>query len=289
MKTRSDFFVPYIFLLPAISLLIIFSLIPAVTTIEQSLYAQSFRRGAPPEYVGLDNFQRIFDDPVFWKSVRVTLWFSLLVNPLQTILALGLALIASQRLRGIGSFRSIFLLPVAVSINVTVVVWGLMVDTNAGLINGTLNRLGLPQQAFLISPDQALNTIIMIISWKGVPYWALFFLAGLQGISVSVLEAAAIDGANRWQTLTRVIIPLLRPIILFVLVADTIVNFTLFIPIHLLTQGGPQLSTNLVMYETYRWGFIYGDLGSSSVMLTAMLVVILVVIGLQFMILRPAR
>lgn len=289
MKIRSDFFVPYMFLLPAISLLIIFSLIPAVTTIEQSLYAQAFRRGASPEYVGLDNFQRIFDDPVFWKSVRVTLWFSLLVNPLQTILALGLALIASQHLRGIGFFRSVFLLPVAVSINVTVVVWGLMVDTNAGLINGTLNRLGLPQQAFLISPDQALNTIIMIISWKGVPYWALFFLAGLQGISVSVLEAAAIDGANRRQTLTRVIIPLLRPIILFVLVADTIVNFTLFIPIHLLTQGGPQLSTNLVMYETYRRGFIYGDLGSSSVMLTAMLGVILVVIGLQFLILRPAR
>jgi multiple sugar transport system permease protein len=104
-----------------------------------------------------------------------------------------------------------------------------------------------------------------------------------------VLEAAAIDGANRRQTLTRVIIPLLRPIILFVLVADTIVNFTLFIPIHLLTQGGPQLSTNLVMYETYRRGFIYGDLGSSSVMLTAMLGVILVVIGLQFLILRPAR
>lgn len=289
MKIRSDFFVPYMFLLPAISLLIIFSLIPAVTTIEQSLYAQAFRRGASPEYVGLDNFQRIFDDPVFWKSVRVTLWFSLIVNPLQTILALGLALIASQHLRGIGFFRSVFLLPVAVSINVTVVVWGLMVDTNAGLINGTLNRLGLPQQAFLISPDQALNTIIMIISWKGVPYWALFFLAGLQGISTSVLEAAAIDGANRRQTLTRVIIPLLRPIILFVLVADTIVNFTLFIPIHLLTQGGPQLSTNLVMYETYRRGFIYGDLGSSSVMLTAMLGVILVVIGLQFLILRPAR
>jgi len=204
-------------------------------------------------------------------------------------LALGLALIANQRVRGIGFFRSVYLLPVAVSINVTVVVWGLMVDTNAGLINGTLNRLGLPQQAFLISPDQALNTIIMIISWKGVPFWALFFLAALQGIPTSVLEAAAIDGANRWQSLTRITIPLLRPVILFVLVSDTIVNFTLFIPVHLLTQGGPQLSTNLVMYEAYRRGFIYGDLGSSSVMLTVMLIVVLFVIGLQFILLRPTR
>ncbi len=289
MKTRSDFFVPYMFLLPAISLLIIFNFIPAIETVRESVYAASFRRGVPPVYVGLDNFRRIFDDPVFWKSVRVTLWFSLLVNPLQTILALGLALIANQRVRGIGFFRSVYLLPVAVSINVTVVVWGLMVDTNAGLINGTLNRLGLPQQAFLISPDQALNTIIMIISWKGVPFWALFFLAALQGIPTSVLEAAAIDGANRWQSLTRITIPLLRPVILFVLVSDTIVNFTLFIPVHLLTQGGPQLSTNLVMYEAYRRGFIYGDLGSSSVMLTVMLIVILFVIGLQFILLRPTR
>ncbi len=291
MKTRSDFFVPYMFLLPAISLLIIFNFIPAIETVRESVYAASFRRGVPPVYVGLDNFRRIFDDPVFWKSVRVTLWFSLLVNPLQTVLvlALGLALIANQRVRGIGFFRSVYLLPVAVSINVTVVVWGLMVDTNAGLINGTLNRLGLPQQAFLISPDQALNTIIMIISWKGVPFWALFFLAALQGIPTSVLEAAAIDGANRWQSLTRITIPLLRPVILFVLVSDTIVNFTLFIPVHLLTQGGPQLSTNLVMYEAYRRGFIYGDLGSSSVMLTVMLIVVLFVIGLQFILLRPTR
>jgi len=128
MKTRSDFFVPYMFLLPAISLLIIFNFIPAIETVRESVYAASFRRGVPPVYVGLDNFRRIFDDPVFWKSVRVTLWFSLLVNPLQTILALGLALIANQRVRGIGFFRSVYLLPVAVSINVTVVVWGLMVD-----------------------------------------------------------------------------------------------------------------------------------------------------------------
>jgi multiple sugar transport system permease protein len=164
-----------------------------------------------------------------------------------------------------------------------------MVDANAGLINGMLNRLGLPQQAFLISAHQALNTIMMIISWKGVPFWALFFLAGLQGIPTSVLEAAAIDGAGRRQTLMRVVIPLLRPVILFVLVSDTIVNFTLFVPIQLLTQGGPQLSTNVVMYETYRRGFVYRDLGSSSVMLTAMLGVILVVIGLQFLLLRPTR
>jgi multiple sugar transport system permease protein len=289
MKIRKDFFVPYMFLFPAIALLIIFNLIPAIATFQQSLYAKSAIRGAAPVYVGFDNFTRVFDDPIFWRSVRVTLLFSLLVNPLQTALALGLALVANQRALGIKYFRSIYLLPVAVSINVTVVVWGLMVDKNAGLINGILNQLGLSEQAFLTSPGQALLTIIMIISWKGVPYWALFFIAALQGIPVSALEAGLIDGANPRQLLTRVVIPILRPIILFVLVADTIINFTLFVPIQLLTQGGPQLSTNVVMYETYRRGFIYGDLGTSASMLTVMFVVILVIIGLQYWLLRADR
>ena len=114
-----------------------------------------------------------------------------------------------------------------------------MVDTNAGLINGMLNQIGLPEQAFLTSPDQALYTIIMIISWKGVPYWALFLIAALQGIPTSAIEAALIDGANKWQMLTRITIPILRPIILFVLVADTIINFTLFVPIQLINPGWP--------------------------------------------------
>ncbi|NCF67299.1 MAG: ABC transporter permease subunit [Chloroflexi bacterium] len=289
MRLRRDLYIPYLFLLPAIALLAIFNLFPAIATFQQSLYAEATRRGAEPVLVGLENFVKVFNDPVFWKSLRVTLLFSLIVNPLQTALALGLALVANQRTRGIKLFRSIYLLPVAVSINVTVVVWGLMVDPNAGLINGILNQLGLPEQPFLTSPDQALWAIIMIISWKGVPYWALFFLAALQSIPNVTLEAAVIDGASSSQILTKVIIPILRPIILFVLIADTIVNFTLFVPIQLLTQGGPQLSTNLVMYETYRRGFIYGDLGSSAVMLAVMFIIILVFIGVQYFVFGRSR
>ena len=281
MKIRRISLVPYLFLAPAIILLIIFNFIPAVATFRQSLFMASAKRGVEPIFVGLDNYWRILHDPVFWKSAKVTVLFSLITNPLQVFLALGLALVATMKVKGIEFFRSIYLLPVAVSINVTVVVWGLMVDANAGLINGILKQLSFPEQPFLTSPAQALNTIIMIISWKGVPYWALFFIAALQGIPTSAIEAALIDGANKWQMLTRITIPILRPIILFVLVADTIINFTLFVPIQLLTQGGPQLSTNLVMYETYRRGFIYGDLSSSAVMLTIMFIVILVVIGIQ--------
>jgi multiple sugar transport system permease protein len=127
---------------------------------------------------------------------------------------------------------------------------------------------------------------IILATWKGVPLWALFFLAGLQGIPESVIEAAKMDGASRWQIFTRVTLPLLRGVFIFVLVADTVANFLLFAPILLLTQGGPQLATNLIMYETYRRGFVYGDLGASAAMLWIMLLIVFVVIGFEFFLLR---
>jgi multiple sugar transport system permease protein len=287
--TRSERFIPYLFLLPAIVLLLIFNLIPAMSTILESLYTNNMSQTGGRAYVALGNFTRIFQDPVFWKSLQVTLIFSLIVNPLQTILAVALAVLANQRVRGISFFRSIFLLPVVVSINVTAVVWGLMLDKNAGVLNGILALFGIPRQPFLISPDQALASIILVVTWKGVPFWMLFLLAGLQGIPQGVLEAAAIDGANRWQTFRRIVLPMLRPVIIFVLVADTIGNFILFVPIYQMTRGGPQLSTNLMMYETFRRGFVYGDLGASSAMLTVVLAIVFVIVFLEFLVFRARR
>jgi multiple sugar transport system permease protein len=277
--------IPYLFLFPAIALLLVFNLFPTLATLNESLHTNSLISGGRI-FVGLENFQRIFNDPVFWKSLRVTVIFSLLVNPIQVILALGLALLANQKVRGIAIFRSIYLLPVAISINVTAIVWGLMLDSSSGLVNGVLTLFGVAAQPFLTAPSHALWSIIILATWKGVPLWALFFLAGLQGISESVIEAAKIDGAGRWQIFRYVTFPLLRGVLVFVLVADTVANFLLFAPILLLTQGGPQLSTNLIMYETYRRGFVYGDLGASAAMLWVMLLIVFVVIGFEFFLLR---
>ena len=277
--------VPYLFLLPAVLLLLVFNLYPTLATLSESLHIKSFINNERI-FVGLDNFERIFRDPVFRKSVEVTLWFSILVNPIQIALALLLALLANQKVRGISIFRSIYLLPVAVSINVTTVVWGLMLDSDSGLINGILAILDIPKQPFLTAPSHALWSIIILATWKGVPLWALFFLAGLQGIPESVIEAAKIDGANRRQIFTMITLPLLRGVLLFVLIADTVANFLLFAPVQLLTEGGPQLSTNLIMYETYRRGFVYNDLFTSAAMLLVMLVFVFMVILLQAFALR---
>ena len=277
--------VPYLFLFPAVLLLLVFNLYPTLATLNESLHVKSFISNERI-FVGLENFERILRDPVFWKSVQVTLWFSILVNPIQIALALLLALLANQKVRGISIFRSIYLLPVAVSINVTTVVWGLMLDSDSGLINGLLATLDVPKQPFLTAPSHALWSIIILATWKGVPLWALFFLAGLQGIPESIVEAAKIDGANRRQIFTMITLPLLRGVLLFVLIADTVANFLLFAPVQLLTEGGPQLSTNLIMYETYRRGFVYNDLFTSAAMLLVMLVFVLAVILLQAFALR---
>ena len=282
--TKAEKWIPYLFLLPALLIIVFFRIYPAFSGLVESLYATSFLSGGK-EFVGLRNFQDIFTDPVAIQSIWVTLRFNLIVNPLQVVLALLIALLINQSVRGVGFFRSIYLLPIAISLNVSSIVWGLMLS-QSGLFNGMLRALGLPMQPFLTSTDQALWSIIMLASWVGVPYWALFLLAGLQGISREMYEAAEIDGANWWRRFADVTFPLLRRVLVFVLVADTVANFLLFVPVLLLTQGGPQLSTNTLMYEAYLRGFVYGDFGTSSAMIALLLLVTLAVVAIEFWLLR---
>lgn len=276
---------PYLFLLPALILLFVFRIIPALAGFREALYMHNLSP-ARRAFVGLDNFAHLMGDPIFWRSLRITLVFSLVTNPLQTALALALALLANQRVRGISLFRSIYLLPVVISINVTSTVWGLLLNKDLGMVNGILVQLGLPRQPFLSSPDQALWTVIGIISWVGVPYWMMFFLAGLQGIPHALYEAAAIDGANAWQSFRHITLPLLRRVLAFVLISDTVVNLFLFAPVWILTRGGPQLSTNLLMYDAYRRGFVWGDMGGSAAMMTVLLIIAAIAVAGEFFLFR---
>jgi ABC-type sugar transport system permease subunit len=252
----------------------------------EAFYSNALNLNTGREFVGLENFAAIIDDPIVWRSFTTTLAFSLIVNPLQVGLALLLAELLNQRVRFIGFFRAIYLIPLVMSINVTAIAWGLALDQNNGLVNGILRTIGLPRQPFLNHVSQAMWSVIMIISWIGVPYWSLFFLAGLQGIQKEVVESAYIDGANRLQVFLRIKLPLLRRVIAFVLVADTVANFTLFAPVYLLTRGGPQYSTNLVMYEAWRRGFIYGDLGVAAAMVSTLLVIIVVFVVVELIVFR---
>jgi len=269
-----------LFILPALLILGIFRFWPIVLGLSESLYSISFLQGGAKVFTGFDNYKSLLGDPVFIKSVQVSVLFNIIINPLQILLSLGLAFLVNQRVRGVEFFRSIYLIPVAISINVSSLLWKLILD-DSGLANGILTLFEIGKQPFLDSTSQALWSIIGIASWIGVPFWMLFLLAGLQGIPVQIYEAAEMDGANGLTKLFQITLPLMRNSIGFVLIADTISNFLLFVPVYMLTQGGPELSTNLVMYEAYRRGMIYGDFGTSAAMVMIQLFIVIIVVLIQ--------
>jgi len=278
--------VAYAFLLPALLGLILFRIYPIAVSFLKSFYVRSFITKREV-FVGLEGYQALFQDPIFWKSAWVTVLFNFVVNPVQMVAALGLALFLSVQVRGIHAFRSLYMLPIGISLPVAAVVWGVVLNPNSGLLNSLLALVGVPAQRFLTSPSQALWSIVLIASWKGVSYWMIFLLAGIKGIPETLYEAARIDGANAWQILTRVTIPLLRRVILFVVVADTISNYLLFIPAYLLTRGGPEHATNFLMYEAFKSGFIYLDMTRGMTIVSLLLLLLFAVIAVEFRLLRP--
>jgi multiple sugar transport system permease protein len=274
--------VPFLFLAPALLGLLFFRIYPIFLAIWESVFLTSYiGNGANRVFVGLENFQLLMDDFIFWRSVKATAILTVIINPVQISLALGLALLLQRRSRHIRIIRTLFLLPIGVALPIATVIWGLMLNPNQGLINGILAVFGIEPQPFLTSESQAIWAIVLIATWKGVAFWMLFLLAGLEDIPKQLYEAVRIDGANWFQRFRYVTLPMLKRTILFVLVADTAANFVLLVPMILLTQGGPRQTTNVLMYEAYRSGFIFQDFGRSMAIVTILTSVTLIVIAAQ--------
>ncbi|MEM8663642.1 MAG: sugar ABC transporter permease, partial [Pseudomonadota bacterium] len=234
---------------------------------------------------GFENYSYIFTDPLFLKSLSVTAVYLLIVNPLQIAIALALALLMNVAIPAIGLWRTLILLPVAIPQSVSAVIWGVALRPD-GPVNALLISMGLEEQRFLTSSDQALGSIILIVSWIGVGYWMTFILAGLQDIPKSLYEAVRIDGANAWQRFRFVTLPQLRRTLTFVLVANTVANFLVFAPVQILTQGGPQGSTNLIMNEIYTNAFVAGDPSSAAAATVVLVLALLAIVLIQFRMMR---
>lgn len=275
MNARSRLFAAILLLGPALLAVVLLRLWPAASAIHESLLAPRATS------YSLENYIFILTDPVFQNSLAVTLIYSLIVNPLQIVLALALALMVNVAIPLIGFWRTLILLPVAIPQSVSAVVWGVAMRPD-GPLNAVLVAFGFEEQRFLTSPDQALASIILIVSWIGVGYWMMFLLAGLQDIPKSLYEAVKIDGANRFQQFWYVTLPQLRRPLTFVLVANTVANFLVFAPVQILTQGGPQGSTNLIMNEIYTQAFVSGDRASAAAATVILVSVVLLVVIFQF-------
>jgi multiple sugar transport system permease protein len=277
---------PYLFIGPALLGLALFKLYPILVGLAASLFDYEAISGRKA-WVGLGNYRELLADGLFWRACWNTFLFNAVVTPLQVILALGLAVLVNRRLPGMAVFRAIFFVPAVISLVVASIVWDLIYNPDNGLANSLLAVLGVPPQPFLVSARQAMGAVIAMVTWKGVGYWMVIFLAGLQAIPGVFREAALLDGASAWQFFWRVTLPLLVRTIVFVVVADTAINFLLFAPMYIMTQGGPSDSTTVLMFEVYRNAFVYFRLGYASAVSTVLLALMLVVVLVQFRVLRP--
>ncbi len=270
------------FLAPAVLCVVLLRLWPAALALHESLLAPRATS------YSFENYIYIFTDPVFQNSVRVTLLYSLIVNPLQIGLALGLAILLNNQLPMTGFWRTVILLPVAIPPSVSAVVWGVIYRPD-GLMNGLLGIVGIGPQRFFTSPDQALASLILLVSWIGVGYWMTFLIAGLQDIPKSLYEAARIDGLNTWQQFRYITLPQLRRPLTFVLVANTVANFLVFAPVQILTEGGPQGSTDLIMNQIYTTAFGIGDRGSATAATVVLVLLVLVIVSVQFQLMKDGE
>lgn len=265
---------PYLLILPTVLLICIFKIYPIIDSVIQGFLSTegSFT---------LDNYKVLFADKTFWDSLMVTIKFNVIIIPLQIVIAFIMAMLVNVKIKGIEIFRTVFYLPFCISLTVATVIWQMMLNVNNGVINSILGILGIQKIGFLIDAKWALLSIILIASWRGCAYWMMFFLAGLKGIDTSVYESVKIDGSGFFSTLFRITIPLLKNTIIFVVIANTTANFLLFAPIQIATEGGPQGSTNVLMYEAYKSAFVYSNRPRQACIVTILLIIIILVCFIQ--------
>jgi putative chitobiose transport system permease protein len=255
----------YLFLLPAMAFLTVFLFIPIVQVVYYSF--TDYDLLTAPNWVGLENYTNLFQDDLFWKSLLHSLIY-LTVTPVLIVLSIVLAIIVNRPLRGIYFFRALYYIPVVISAVAIGMIFDFVFAEPAGLINGTLRQLGLIDKPihFLTDPGLILYSIMSVTIWRGIGYYMVMFLAGLQSIPEELYEAASIDGASRFRQHLHITIPQLRPVITFVAVISSIAALRAFDEIYILTDGtGGLLDSGLtVIFYLYRQAFRFLNIGYAA-------------------------
>ncbi|MEO1800394.1 MAG: sugar ABC transporter permease [Cyanobacteria bacterium J06629_2] len=269
---------PYLFLLPAIALLSITVFLPAVQAFALSFTRYEYDITQAPAWIGWENFRRLGQDEVFWQTIRNTLLYLLGVVPILVTAPLGLAIMVNQKLRGINWFRTAFYTPVVISMVVAGIAWKALYTQN-GLLNQFLRQLGFSEGIpWLTDPKYAIWSVMLVTVWKGLGYYMVIYLAGLQSISPELYEAAAIDGCDGWQKHWDITLPLMRPYLFLVAVISAISATKVFEEIFIMTQGGPRNSSKTVVYYLYERAFQDLDISYAC---TIGLVLFLGILGLS--------
>jgi putative chitobiose transport system permease protein len=253
---RSLWITPYLFLLPALICLGLTIFYPAIQAFLLSFTRLEYDISQPPIWVGLENFQKLLTDQTFWRTLRNTIIYLLGVVPILMTVPLGLAILVNRRLTGIHWFRAAYYVPVIISMVVAGIAWKWLY-AETGLFNQFLRHIpglgeGIP---WLTSPSWALFSVMAVTVWKGLGYYMVIYLAGLQSIPQDLYEAAAIDGSEGWQQHWDITIPLMKPYLFLVGVISAISATKVFEEIYIMTQGGPRSSTKTIVYYVYEKAF----------------------------------
>lgn len=273
--------VAFLYLLPSILLFSVFIFYPMFKTIYLSFFLTD-QQGQAALFVGLDNYQDLLTSASFHKSIKATLLFVLYTVPAGIIIALFLALMANEKLRGIGFFRVIYSSTMGISVAASSVVWLFLFHPSIGMFNRVLNLFGIAEIQWLLDPDWALFSVSVSTIWLNLGFSFLIILGGLQNIDEHLYESARIDGASYWYQLRRITIPMLSPTLFFIITISLINSFQTFGQIDILTKGGPSESTNLIVYSIYKDAFINYQFGTASAQAVILFICVLLLTILQF-------
>lgn len=265
--------VPFAFLLPALGLYVVFFIYPFIFAFILSF--QKWNLISPnKEFVGLDNYRRLLHDEVFWISLKNSALYVLLTVPFAMGIGLALALAVESLWRGKRLYRMIFFLPVVSSISIISIVWSLMYNEQVGAINVLLRMFGIQGPNWMNDPATALWSLAIVGIWKGFGYNMVLYISGLKSVDRTLYEAASMDGAGRWKQFRHVTLPMLSPVTFFILVMSIISSFQVFTTIQIMTRGGPNNATNVLVYQIYQEAFQFFNIGVASASSTILLLLV---------------
>jgi multiple sugar transport system permease protein len=268
------------FIFPAIALLLVFVFYPMLQAFIISFKNYSLV-GAGDVFVGMDNYVHLMKDRAFFNSLKHSFYFAIIVIPIQTSIALGLALLIQKKTAAAGLFRTLYFIPVIISTAVAATVFKLIYNKEFGLLNSVLKALHLPVTSFLSDPDTAMNGIIVLGIWKGAGFFMIIFLAGLNNISPDLYEAARVDGASRIQQFFKITLPLLNRTMAFVVIMTTIDAIKLSGLVFVLTNGGPNSSTETVVFYIYKQAFTQMRMGYATAAAFVLFAIVLTISLIQ--------
>lgn len=272
---------PFLLVAPQLAITLIFFFLPAGQAVYQSVLMQD-AFGTSTEFVGLQNFEVLFSDPNYLSSFKITMLFSVLVASLGLAISLTLAVCADRVIRGAGAYKTFLILPYAVAPAVAGVLWMFIFNPTLGVLSYALQHFGI-EWDYLVNANQALTLIVIAAVWKQVSYNFIFFLAGLQAIPRSLLEAAAMDGAGPFRRFWSVVFPLLSPTTFFLLVMNVVYAFfDTFAIVDATTMGGPGQETNILVYKVFVDGFRNMDFGGSAAQSVVLMVMVILLTVVQF-------